>query len=121
MGQDEEIKTMIEWGTELNQPDFVEFIEFIRNRRADKKTIVVDTEGTQFEGEIERIFIFFRKPFPDFDLSFFFHLTDEEKKAKTKRYDFSWDYTYMHMFKKIGENKFHITAEESPEATIWLK
>lgn len=25
------------------------------------------------------------------------------------------------MFKKIGENKFHITAEESPEATIWLK
>lgn len=37
MGQDEEIKTMIEWGTELNQPDFVEFIEFIRDRCADKK------------------------------------------------------------------------------------
>ena len=121
MGQDEEIKTMIEWGTELKQPDFVEFIEFIRDRHADKKTIVVDTEGSQFEGEIGNIYIFFRKPFPDFDLSIHFVLTEKEKKEKTRRGRFRWDYTYMHMFKKIGENKFHITAEESPEATIWLK
>lgn len=121
MGQDEEIKTMIEWGTELNQPEFVEFIEFIRDRYEDKKTIVVDTEGTQFEGEIDKIFIFYRKPFPDFDLCFFYQLTEKEKKEKSKRFRFRWDYTYMHMFKKIGKNKFYITAEESPEATIWLK
>lgn len=121
MGQDEEIKTMIEWGTELNQPEFVEFIEFLRDRYEDKKTIVVDTEGTQTEGEIKSIYIFYRKPFPDFDLSFFYQITEKEKKEKSKRYHFRWNYTYMHMFKKIGENKFHITAEESPEATIWLK
>ena len=88
MGQEEEIKTMIEWGTELNQLEFVEFIEFIRDRYEDKKTIVVDTEGTQTEGEIDRIFIFYRKPFLDFDLSFHFQLTEKEKKEKSKRGNF---------------------------------
>ena len=117
----EELQDMIEWGTECNQPDFVEFIEFIRDRYADKKTIVIDTEGVQTEGELFRVFPFYKKAFPDFDLSFFFKLTDKEKKEKTKREYFSWKYTYMHMIKKIGENKFHITSEESPEATIWLK
>lgn len=121
MRLEEEIETMIEWGTELKQPEFVEFIEFLRDRYEDKKHIVVDTEGTQTEGEIERLFFFFRKPFLDFDISFHFLLTEKEKKDKSRRGHFRWNYTYMHMVEKIGDNKFHITAEESPEATIWLK
>lgn len=114
---DDEFNTMIEWGEEENQPDFVDFIKHIRDAYKEKKPVIVEQNGVETELVMSCPVLYFKKPFPDFDIAFTYFKDDKKKSYAS----FSWRYTYMHMIKKIGEKKFHITAEESPEATIWFK
>ena len=113
---DDEFNTLIEWGEEENQPDFVEFVKLVREAYTEKKPVVVEQNGVETEMVISPGF-HFKKPFPDFDFYFLYYTDDKKKKLATV----SWHYTYMYMIKKIGENKFHITAEESPEGTVLFK
>ena len=114
---DDDFNTMIEWGEEENQPDFVEFLKHFRESYKEKKPVIIEQDGVETEVVMSSPVLSFKKPFPDFDISFIYFKDEKKKKLAL----FSWDYTYMHMIKKIGDNKFHITAEESPEATIWFK
>ena len=114
----DDFNTMIEWGEEENQPDFVEFLKLFCEAMTEKKPVIVEQDGVETEIILKQMGgLNFKKPFPDFDISFFYQKNDKKKSLAA----FTWKYTYMHMIKKIGENKFHITAEESPEATILFK
>lgn len=114
---EDDINTMIEWGKEEKQPDYVEFVEFLRDRHADKKPVVVEQDGGETEFVIYDIIFLYRKPFPDFDLSVQY-LIDEKTKKRAK---FNWNYAYMHMFKKIGKDAFSITTEYGKVSTIRCK
>lgn len=79
--------------------------------------MIIEQDGVETEVVMSSPVLSFKKPFPDFDISFVYFKDEKKKKLAA----FSWRYTYMHMIKKIGENKFHITAEESPEGTVLFK
>ena len=38
----DEFNTLIEWGEEENQPDFVEFVKLVREAYTEKKPVVVE-------------------------------------------------------------------------------
>ena len=113
----EQINEMIEWGKEEKQPDFAEFIEFIRDRHADQKPIIVAEDDVETEYTLYRIILHYKKPFPDFDVSLYF----VKDGNKDKRFRFAWEYTYMDKFKKIADNMFCITGENGKETIIRLK
>lgn len=113
----EQINEMIEWGKEEKQPDFAEFIEFIRDRHADQKPIIVAEDDVETEYTLYRIILHYKKPFPDFDVSLYF----VKDGNKDKRIRFAWEYTYMDKFKKIADNMFCITGETGKETFIRLK
>ena len=117
MRVDDDFQAMIEWGEEEKQSDFVEFIKRIRDAYNDKKPIIIEQDGVEAEIEINIPVLNFKKPFPDFDMALMYKRDDKKKPTGS----FRWRVTYMHMIKKIDENKFHITAEESPEGTVTFK
>ncbi len=117
MRVDEETSGLIEWGKEEKQPDFVEFIEFIRDRYADKQPIVVKKNGVENELVLFNIILSFKKPFPDFDVILQYFVDEKKKKLSS----FRWEYTYMDRFKKAADNTFCITDENGEETIIRLK
>lgn len=108
---------LIEWGKEEGQLDFVEFVEFLRDKKATQEPVVVEENGTMTEFPLRNIYFMFRKPFPDFDLTIQY-LIDEKKKELG---EFDWDYTYMNRFKKLGDGKFCVTDEDGKETIIRSK
>lgn len=111
---EDNINAMIEWGKEENQPDYVEFVEFLRDCHADKKPVVVEENGTGTEFVLCDIIFMFKKPFHDFDISLQYYVDE----AKKKRGSVSFDYTFMDKFKKLGDRKFLFTGEDGREAVI---
>ena len=45
----DEFNTLIEWGEEENQPDFVEFVKLVREAYTEKKPVVVEQNGVETE------------------------------------------------------------------------
>ena len=109
MMKEKEIQDLLEWGKEEKQSDFVELVQFFRDRRADKKNIIVDYDGKKIEGYLNSYSFRYKKPFPDFDFSFW--IGDEEISVILP-------YTYMEMVKKVDKNEFVVETEKGKEAVI---
>lgn len=109
MMKEKEIMDLLEWGKEEKQSDFVELVSFFRDRRADKKSIIVDFNGQKIEGYVKSFLFWYKKPFPDFDFSFW--IGDEKKSVDLP-------YTYMKMVKKVGKNEFVVETEKGKKAVI---
>ena len=78
---EDDINTMIEWGKEENQLDYVEFVEFLKDCHADKKPVVVEENGTVTEFVLCDIIFLFKKPFHDFDISLQYYVDEVKKSA----------------------------------------
>lgn len=117
MSFDEESNLLIEWGKEEGQPDFAEFVDFIRDRKKAKEPIVVEVDGVKTEFVLQNVVYIYRKPFPDFDV-FIYYFEDEKKK---KYGMFFWRYTYMNRFKKLDDGKFCVTDEDGKETIVRRK
>lgn len=106
---------LIEWAESEGYHDFADFVKHVLDAHKAKTPVTVNQEGAETVIVLSLAPIFeYKKPFPDVDIALFYNKDDKKKSLAM----FTWDYTYMYSVKKIGENKFHITAEESPEATI---
>ena len=55
--KENEIEDLIAWGKEEKQPEFLEFLDFCRECRADRKTIIVEMDGEIRELPME-VFLF---------------------------------------------------------------
>ena len=117
MRYQDDINTMIEWGTELNQPDFVDFLKFVLAAYEEKKIVIFEQECGETEVELDTPCLSFKKPFPDFDVVLFGHKIGE----KIFSTNFKWEYTYMERFKKVGDSKFCITDEDGKETIVRYK
>ena len=107
MTQDEELEYMITWAKEDNQTDCAELLTFIKDRSKDKKTLVLEENGEILNFIIDKVFLKFKRPFPDFDILLFY---EDENGVKIDK-ALVWNYTYMHMIKKLKENTFSIEAD----------
>lgn len=112
MMKENEIVELIEWGKEENQPDFVEFINFCKDRRADQKIIIVEMDGEVKELPVEKLIFTYKKPFRDFDFCFIYNNYKSMVKLA---------YTGMRLITKIGENAFRVDTENGNSAIIKLK
>ena len=107
MTQDEELEYMITWAKEEKQSDCAELLTLIKDRCKDKKILVLEENGETMNFIIDKVFLHFKRPFPDFDILLFYQ---DENGAKIDK-PLVWNYTYMHMIKKLKENTFSIEAD----------
>ncbi len=112
MMKENEIATLIEWGKEEKQSEFVEFVNFCVECRANRKIIIVEMDGEIRELPLEFFSFDYRKPFDDFDFIIF---------PSDFRNNIRLLYTSMNLIKKIGENIYHVETTKGKSAIIRLK
>ena len=112
MMKENEIEDLIAWGKEEKQSEFLEFVNFCRECRADRKTIIVEMDGKIRKLPMEVFLFDYKKPFPDFDFTIFYNKYNDMVAL---------DCTGMKLIKKIGENAYRIETEEGKCALIRLK
>ncbi len=112
MMKENQIMELIEWGKEENQQDFVDFVNFCRERRADQKTVIVEMDGEIRELPVEKYEFWYKKPFQDFDFCIIYNKFKDMVDLP---------YTGMKLITKIGDNSFQIKTENDKSAVIRLK
>ena len=119
MGNDKDLdQLLIEWAEAEGYHDFADFVKHVLDAHKAKTPVTIDRDGVKTEIVLSMApWIDYKKPFPDVDIVMFYNKDDKKKSLAM----FNWEYTYMYNVKKIDENMFHITSEESPEATIFFK
>ena len=112
MMKDSDLQELIDWGKATDHTDFSEAVAFFRDRKADQKTVVVETDGKVIEGCIEKIYFSYKIPFNDFDFTFW--IKDYPTKIRLA-------YTCLEMFQKMADNMFSVDTTQDKHITIKCK
>ena len=112
MMNEKQIAELIAWGKEEKKPDFVDFVTFCKDRRADHKTVIVEMDGEIKELPVEKYEFWYKKPFQDFDFCIIYNNFKNMVDLP---------YTDMSLITKIGDNAYQVRTENGKSAVIRLK